>query len=477
MLDTVIALWDRIASIPHLGVYVSLAWTVYLLLLSGWIVLQKREPVATLSWVLSLAALPIIGFVIYYLLGPQRIRRQRLKRLRSRTAMQDILPPIEDLGDAADLARLAQATTGFMPTLCSSPTLLVGGAATFEALHAALAAAEHHAHLEYYIFEPDRTGTALRDALVACAARGVRVRLLLDALGSSRLSRTFLRPLRDAGVEIGWFHPFRLRWIRAPRINLRNHRKLVVIDGHIAFTGGINISDDGDERLGADAYQDLHLRLEGAVVRWLQVAFLEDWSYATKVALRDARLWPELEPGTVPTLVLPSGPDSPWEAIHRLNVEAITRADRRVWLVTPYFVPTEATRCALTSAALRGLDVRVLVPLTSDSRIVSAAARSYYDELLAAGIRVFEYLPRMLHTKALLVDADTVMVGSANFDNRSFRLNFELSLMLRDPALAATLERVILEDLDQARELALDRAQRLWPRLAEASARLLSPVL
>jgi cardiolipin synthase len=477
MLDAVLALWDRIASIPHLGVYVSLAWTAYLLLLAGWIVLQKREPVATLSWVLSLAALPVVGFFVYYLLGPQRIRRQRLRRLRSRTAMQDILPPSEDLGDAADLARLARATTGFMPTLSAPPVLLVGGGATFEALHAALAAAEHHAHLEYYIFEPDRTGRALREALVACAARGVRVRLLLDALGSGRLSRAFLRPLREAGVEIAWFHPFRLRWIRAPRINLRNHRKLVVIDGRVAFTGGINITDEENERLRADAYHDLHLRLEGAVVRWLQVAFLEDWSYATKVALRDARLWPELEPGTVPTLVLPSGPDSPWEAIHRLHVEAITRADRRVWLVTPYFVPTEAARCALTSAALRGLDVRIVVPRRSDSRIVSAAARSYYDELLAAGVRVFEYQPRMLHSKALLVDAETVLIGSANFDNRSFRLNFELSLLLRDATLAAALERVILDDLRETREIVAPREQGLGPRLAEASARLLSPLL
>ena len=477
MLDTVTLLWDRIASIPHLGVYVSLAWTLYLLLLGGWIVLQKREPVATLSWVLSLAALPFIGFFIYYLLGPQRIRRQRLKRLRSRTALQDTLPPLEDLGDAADLARLAQATTGFMPTLSTSPTLMVGGGATFEAILADLAAAEHHAHLEYYIFEPDRTGTQIRDALVACAMRGVRVRLLLDALGSSRLSRAFLKPLRDAGVEIAWFHPFRLRWIRAPRINLRNHRKLVVIDGRVGFTGGINITDEENERLREDAYHDLHLRLEGPVVRWLQVAFLEDWSYATRIALRDARLWPELEPGTVPTLVLPSGPDSPWEAIHRLHIEAITRADRRVWLVTPYFVPTEAARCALTSAALRGLDVRVLVPRISDSRIVSAAGRSYYDELVGAGVRVFEYQPRMLHSKALLVDGETVLIGSANFDNRSFRLNFELSLLLRDSFLASALEAVFLTDLEQAVEFDAKKRLSLPARLAEASARLLSPLL
>ena len=174
----------------------------------------------------------------------------------------------------------------------------------------------------------------------------------------------------------------------------------------------------------------------------------------------------------------PSGPDSTWEAIHRTHIEAIVRADERVWLVTPYFVPTEAARYALTSTALRGVDVRVMVPRSSDSRIVSAAARSYYDELLDAGVRVFEYHPRMLHSKAMLVDRSTVLIGSANFDNRSFRLNFELSLLFHDPTLAAELESVYLTDQAETHEVTLDRRRSGLPmRLAEASARLLSPLL
>jgi len=468
---------DFLVQLPHFGVGLLVIWAGYLVVLSGWIVLQKREPVATLSWVLSLAALPFLGFLIYYLLGPQRIKRQRHKRLRARAALEQSIPAMGESSDNADLARLAMATTGFTPTFCEA-ALLVGGARTFDALVSAIEAAEHHVHLEYYIFEPDRTGTRVRDALIDRARNGVRVRLLLDAVGSSKLGPRFLDPLHSAGAEIVFFHPFRLRRLRRPKFNLRTHRKLAIVDGRIAFTGGINITDDEDERLNPDAFHDLHLRLEGAAVRWLQVAFLEDWSYAAKVALRDARLWPEIEPGTVPTLVLPSGPDSPWEAIHRVHLEAITKADRRVWLVTPYFVPTEAARLAITSAALRGLDVRLLVPRVGDSRIVSAAARSYYDELLGAGVRVFEYQPRMLHSKALLVDDEQVLIGSANFDNRSFRLNFELSVLLRDPALAAEVEAVYLTDLRQAREVTRDRKRApLARQLAEASARLLSPLL
>jgi cardiolipin synthase len=477
MPEALVSAWDAIAALEHPGWWLSAAWGLNLVLLAGWIVLQKREPVATLSWVLSLAALPVIGFFIYYFLGPLRIRRQRLRRARARAALHGCVPPADDHGDSADLARLAQATTGFPPTRSSAIRLLVGGAHTFDALLLAIEAAEHHVHLEYYIFEPDRTGTQVRDALVARARAGVRVRLLLDAVGSSRLSNAFLAPLRAAGADVAWFHPFRLRRLKRPKFNLRNHRKLVVVDGRIAFTGGINVTDEQSRRRSATAWHDLHLRLEGAVVRALQAVFLEDWAYAAKVTLRDERLWPALAPGDVPTLVLPSGPDSPWEAIHRLHIEAIVRADRRVWLVTPYFVPAEAARFALTSTALRGVDVRLMVPARSDSRIVGAAARSYFDELLAAGVRIFEYQPRMLHSKALLVDEELVLLGSANFDHRSFRLNFELSLLLRDTALAAELEAVWLTDQREAREVGTPRRLSLPRRLAEASARLLSPLL
>lgn len=464
---------------PQLMPVLAGVWIAYLGVLAGWIVLQKRAPIATLSWIMSLALLPVLGLLIYHFLGPQRIKRQRLRRSRARASLTETLPSgLKASDDCTTVARLGQSSTGYAPSSATRVDLLVGGGATFEALLAAIAGASHHVHMEYYIFDPDRTGTAVRDALVARAREGVRVRLLLDALGSSGLSRRFLAPLHEAGVEVAWFHPARLRWLWRPRMNLRNHRKVVVVDGCIAFTGGINITDDENERIRPQAYHDLHLQLQGEVVRWLQLAFLEDWHYATGIALRDQTLWPELERGGMLAQVLPAGPDSPWEAIHRVQVEAIHQADRRIWLVTPYFVPGEAAQMALSSAALRGLDVRVIVPARSDSIIVSAAARSYYDELIAAGVRIFEYGPRVLHTKALLVDDDTCLIGSANFDHRSFRLNFELSLLLHDPALGAALEAQLVEDLGHCREIRADRPAAPFPRrLGEACARLLSPLL
>jgi cardiolipin synthase len=318
--------------------------------------------------------------------------------------------------------------------------------------------------------------------LVERARAGVAVRLLLDAVGSAACPQRFFAPLLDAGGELAWFHPMRFGRIwKRTWLNLRSHRKIVVVDGRVAFTGGINITDEENEGLRPDAYRDLHLRIEGDAVRSLQLLFVEDWAYAS--GQRDfissvAQAMPPPHPGPIAAQVLSSGPDSPWEAIHRLHVGAIHAATRRVWLATPYFVPGEAAMMALTSAALGGLDVRILVPRLSDSRLVTWAARSYFDDLLAAGARVYEYGPRMLHTKALLVDDELAIIGSANFDPRSFQLNFEVSVLFRDGAIAMELARLIEGEFASAPRVRAERARPLWTaRLPEALARLLSPLL
>ncbi|RYZ74006.1 MAG: cardiolipin synthase [Lysobacteraceae bacterium] len=484
MLETVHSAWNAFVSIPHLKLYLTAAWLLYLVPLCFWIVLQKREPVATLSWVLSLAMLPYAGYLIYFLLGPQKITRHRLRRHLSRLDMDahDAVSPVDD--GHPELGQLAQATTGLPPSTATSVQLLVDGAATYDALLDAIAAASNHIHLEYYIYMPDQTGTRLRDALVERARAGVKVRLLLDAVGSSKVSRAFLRPLLGAGAEFAWFHPTRFRPFTRPWLNLRTHRKIVIVDGRIAFTGGINITDEENERLHHNAYRDLHLRIEGEVVRSLQLVFVEDWTYATGHKRKDfegTQLWRATEPGVaggISAQTLISGPDSSWEAIHRLHVAAIHEAKSRVWLVTPYFVPGEAARMALTSAALGGLDVRLLVPKLSDSRLVTYAARSYFDELLAAGIKVYEYGPRLLHSKALLCDDHLAIIGSANFDHRSFRLNFEVSMLFRDRTIAATLAQLIEGEMADSAPVQDQRNRSFWRnRLPEALARLMSPLL
>ena len=480
------ALRHGLDAIPHLGKGMAIAYVLYLIGLTSWIMLQKREPVATLSWILSLAALPYIGLFIYYLLGPQKVKRQRLRRGRSRSGMEHYSSVCPPDADCTELAAIGQATTGLAPSSATEVEWLVDGAATYAALLEGINQARDHVNLEYYIFEPDHTGTAVRDALVAAAQRGVQVRLLLDAVGAGNIRAAFLKPLLEAGGEAVWFHPRQLlKPFKRPWLNLRTHRKLVVIDGLLAFTGGINITDEENEQRDPNAYRDLHMRLRGHVVRSLQLVFMEDWLYASGQDAQQfdqARLWPRETPsredGSINAQVLVSGPDSGWETIHRLHVAAIHEAKHRVWLVTPYFVPGEAARMALTSAALGGLEVRLLVPKMSDSWFVTQAARSYFDELLQAGVKIYEYGPRMLHTKAFIADDEVCIVGTANFDHRSFRLNFELSMLLRDKDRVAELAGILDHEFDSASRVHNERNRGLWRhRLPEAFARLASPLL
>ncbi|MES2398802.1 MAG: cardiolipin synthase [Pseudomonadota bacterium] len=484
-------------TIPHLSAEwktgLSLAWSAYIAILSIWIVLQKRAPVSTMSWILSMALLPFAGFVIYYFLGPQRLKKQRLRRLRSRAGERGDadLALLRDAAEKAppalrQMAALGTAACGLPVSSATSAELLSGGAKTFDSIFEAIRNARHHVHLEYYIFEPDRIGTALRDLLVEKAQEGVAVRLLVDALGSKRLGRKFMAPLLEAGAKVGLFHDSRIGRRLRPVSNYRTHRKIVVCDGVIGFTGGVNITDEEDLRTRTDAYHDMHLRIEGSAVRWLQTTFLEDWVYATGESPKDTDkslphllplLLPPMEAGDIPVQIVASGPDSELEAIHRMHVTAINASCHRAWLTTPYFVPGEPALMALTSAALRGVDVRLLVPRRSDSFVVSAAARSYYDELIAAGVKVWEYKARMLHSKTLVIDDNCAMIGTANFDNRSFRLNFEVMAVVYGPTLAEPLAAQFETDLHSSVWVHANRPQKFPMRLMDATARLFSPLL
>jgi cardiolipin synthase len=364
---------------------------VYLLWLGGWIVLQKREPVATLSWLVCLAALPYVGFIIYYWLGPQRIHRQRLRRFRAKAKLPPPPEGFKPSADAIELARLGQATTGLPPTSATDARLLVDGGAKYSALLRDVAAAREHVHLEYYIFYPDQTGAALRDALIERARAGVKVRLLLDAVGSGKTPARFFHDLVAAGGELAWFHPSRFLQVwKRPWLNLRSHRKIVVIDGRIAYTGGINITDEEDERLRADAYRDLHVRVEGDVVSSLQLVFVEDWAYATghpplslPLPVPAARTRAGAGVGIGTGLVVGSDPSparrcDPFRGAAGVAGDALFRAGRG----------------RAHGADVRGAGGTRRAPAgtaQSDSRLVTLAARSYFDELLAAGVRVYEY--------------------------------------------------------------------------------------
>ncbi len=460
-------------------------------LLASWIALQKRPPVATLAWIAVVITLPVVGAALYYLIGHRRVTRNRFKRLRARLGLRAAREKLRDAAGrsgrpaldrrAIQLMTLATAVSDSPPSNASSFDLLLGGDETFAALEAAVRAARHHVHLEYYIFEPDQAGTRLRDALVERARAGVLVRLLCDGVGSHHLNRRFLAPLLEAGARFAWFAPTTLARLRPRLFNFRTHRKIVVVDGTVGFTGGVNITDDESvARNGLRAYRDTHVRLEGAAVRWLQLVFLEDWSYATGQAPTDPPYFPELpDDGAHPVQILASGPDEPWQAIQKLYFSAIASARDRVLVTTPYFVPDEAMLTALLTAALRGVEVRVLVPRRSDSRTATAAGRSFFDELIAGGVRIFEYPGTMIHAKTLVVDDAFAAVGTANMDTRSFRLNYEVVAVSYDASDAEKLAQAFAADLEKAHavsrgELANDNLRR---RLVQAGARLFAPLL
>lgn len=475
----------------------NLVWTVlagveivYVIMFSGWIVYKRRPPAATLAWILFVAALPIAGGILYFLIGPRRLRRSRLKRLRAKKAVhRPTFHAHMTLFHAEVTRELARQVSAIGERSIDASVsvawrweLLIDGKATYDALVAAIDAATHHVHALWYIFDPDLTGTRVRDALVRAAKRGVQVRLLVDAVGSSRLSRRFLEPLTDAGGEVERFNRWRVE--RSSRLqNFRNHRKILVCDGNVGFTGGLNITDSENQEVNpTTAYRDTHLLLEGPAVHWLGLIFLEDWHYACGRAIRGPEYFPDdaRDPKTgVPVQILDSGPDVAVETIKTAYFAAIGAAKRRVFLTAGYFVPDEPMLLALKAAALRGVDVRVLVSKTSDSRLVMAAQRSYFDELVQNRVRLFEYLPRMLHAKTLVVDDWFASVGTANFDTRSFRLNFEVVAILYGSMLANVLARVFETDLENAAEVTSKaRAQgTVVSRLYEAIARLFAPLL
>ncbi len=465
-------------------------WLVLALVQTGWVVMQRRSPVATLGWIIALNLLPVIGLVVYRIFGPMRVQRQRLKRMhgvaklgsqRERLKVRDEYPDAPLW--AVQHSRLIENACGIPLSTAHRITLLRNGVATLASMLEAVAAARDHIHLEYYIYEPDQIGTQLRDALIVKLREGVKVRLLVDGMGSPLLAKRrggeFLSTFLAQGGEFAVFHPTRFARLR-PLVNLRTHRKILICDGIIGFTGGINITETENESVRDDAYRDTHMRLEGPVVRWLQYVFLEDWSYASNDASRRL-LSPDLivrsEPGTIPVQVLASGPDTHGEAIHRSLVDAVHTARHRVWLTTPYFVPTEGALYALTDAAMRGVDVKLLVPLKGDSKLVTAAAQSYFDELQEAGIKVFEFQPCMLHAKTLVVDDLYVQIGTANFDHRSFRLNFEVTVAVFDAGVNAQLADDFERDLSQSKIVPRHRKEPFFTRLTQAVARLFSPIL
>ena len=442
---------------------------------------RNKSPNATLAWLWAILLFPIFGGLAYFFMGSERVYRRRLRlvhEFEKRSGPHGEATPCQYLSQVPELQRI----NGFAPTSGNDARLLVDGTAFFPALLETIREARHHLHLEFYIWSTDQTGRTVRDALIAAAQRGVEVRVLVDEMGSLRTMRGFFRRLERAGGQFSWFHTFSPLRGRL-HLNLRNHRKLVIADGRIALTGGMNIADDyWHGRSGKEPpCRDVHLRVTGPVVTQLAEVFAQDWYFAKSEALLDPDLYypTAATTGSVEMQVVPGGPDNDVDEIQLTVLAMLHRTQKRLRLMTPYFVPEDAVLSALQLAAMRGIEIELMVPAQSDHFYLTHVTRSYYGNLLPHGIRIFEYQPSLLHAKVGIIDDHSSMCGSANLDVRSLRINFELNVACHSPALAAELHALFEENLAHCREItaASHAARPFAHRLLEVVCRPLTSLL
>lgn len=450
----------------------------------------RRSPTAAQAWMILIFFLPIMGLVLYLILGHTEHphwRRDRLARLPAilRRAMGEL--SLDETSGCEDLAPRHAMSSALVQRLGGQPCLS-GNHIELDAEYdsvvdrivADIDAAQHHAHLMFYILMLDEAGERVLSALERAAARGVTCRLLIDAVGSSAHRRRIARRLKDSGVALRIILPLRI-WHRGTRADLRNHRKIVVVDGLVGWVGSQNMHRSEYEP--SVFYREVMARVVGPVVLELQAVFIGDWYLETEEDIGSPDLMPFSGPGdhagSMRAQVLPTGPDYPGAQVDILFTDLIFNARERVVLATPYFIPNEPLLQALRTAVSKGVDVTLYVTYTTNSLLVDHAQRSYYDELLAAGVRVMLYRERFLHAKHLSIDDDIAVIGSANMDRRSFELNSEVTLLVYDRVLVQQLRRIEGDYALKSHRLDMGewQARGFLPQLAENVTRLISPLL
>lgn len=451
------------------------------------ILLDNRAPGETISWFCILGFFPVLGYIIYIIFGRNKGLLFRSKHIPDNRLVQTVRQQSDNDGEISRLTdshhKLVNLMlhSGFAPiTLHNQVDVLLNGGEKFKALFKALEGASHHIHLSYYIFKDDEIGEDVLKILARKVSDGVEVRVLLDGMGSLSISGGFLHSMRRAGIQVEWFSPIRFPYITS-RLNLRYHRKIVVVDGRTGFMGGLNI---GDEYLSRDAklgfWRDTHLKLEGEAVHTLQAIFLNDWYYVTRQEITGTRYFPQaFLTQVMPVQIMGGGPDSNWASILQGYFMAITMAENSVSIETPYFIPDESLMMALKTAALCGLDVRLIVQGIPEYKITYLAMHSYFEELLQAGVKIYKYMKGTLHAKIFFIDNQLASVGSANMDLRSFLLDFEISAFVYDQTLVEKLKLDFEQDINESVELVLKtfQARPIYERFKESSARLFSSML
>lgn len=461
--------------------YVVIAFALVISLLINGI-----RPSKTLAWLLAIFTIPLGGMLLYLMFG--RNRRKNKLFVLSRDFLEH-LPEITAAPIASDLEghkvqKLIERTTKIPITALNSLVLLKDGKETFESIFKALERAQNHIHIQYYIFEDGLLAQKFLELFEKKRRQNVSIRLIYDGIGSYSLSKGYIKKLKSIGVEVEQFLPFRLgRFLAA--LNYRNHRKIIVVDNQVGFTGGINISDKylkGDPDLGR--WHDIHLQLKGEAVAFLNRVFLSDWYLASGKSEGGSN--PPITASKTIVLnqkthlqIVPSGPDDDFAIMEQVYFTIINQAKEYLYIANPYIIPSQAILQSLKTASLSGVDVKLLLSATTDSKVVDWCVRAYFEAYLKAGIKIYLYPYGFLHSKMVISDTKIASIGTANLDDRSLQQNYEVNVIIYDQKISADLKNDFLKNCSKSQEVDLDGfLQRSWrAKIREGSAKLLSPLL
>lgn len=441
---------------------ISIAFYAAGFLLALLALLHTRTPQGTFAWMIALVVFPYLSVPLYLIFGPKRFegyieaRRNRTDESGSLNAMtqnvladDSFLPPGEE-GKRSGLFESLRKLVNLNPSGGNDCELLIDGEQAFPSMYEAIDAARHYILVEFFIIKSDSVGDHLRDLLMKKAREGVKVYVIYDEIGSRKLRMGYISSLREAGVNVSPFNGKRSFFRNIVRVNFRNHRKIVVADGRVCFIGGMNV---GKEYIGEGSmgyWRDTVIKMEGPSVLQVQLTFMEDWHWSTNGEILNLSWTPELKTANRQIMILPSSPADPAATWKAAVIALANAAEQRIWIASPYFVPGDAVLAALQAAALRGVDVCIIKPKKADKIMVKLSSLTFIPDTLPYGIRMMEYNNGFMHQKVILVDEDIAAIGTANLDNRSLTLNFEITAIVHNHAVAEMTARMLVKDMDDS---------------------------
>lgn len=449
------------------------------------VITENRNPIKTVAWVLAVLFLPVIGIIWYAIFGQDTTRRHVISRrmyskLKKRP-LDEMETPVEQsspegYGNLVNLLRRMD----YNPLLGGNDVeLFTHASLKFERLFDDIGKARRHIHIEYYVLEDDDLGKQLQDALIRKAREGVEVRIIYDSFGSRKTGKAYFEAYRMAGIEVEPFLKLTLPSLTS-RLNYRNHRKIIIIDGEIGYVGGMNIADRYIRGMEWGAWRDTHARIEGKGVQGLQSVFLIDWFFVSQTLITSRNYFPLLDNcGNSMMQIVNSGPVSEENELSHGIMQAIYNAEKSIFIQTPYFFPPESMTDALQAAAIRGIDVRLMISKRSDVPLVQLASHSFIAHMLQSGVKVYLYREGFLHSKLMVFDSSLTLIGSANFDMRSFEQNFEVEAFIYDSEVAAQASEIFVEDQRSCDQVSLREWNKrpIGRRFLESLLRLFAPLL